>query len=101
MVTPYLLRPGFRLRADQFSKALENFPGLKIFTCDGNCLIDSYDTMVEVEKYMRAGKGPVMVHANVTRPYSHSLSDDHSYYRTKDDLAEESAKDVFNSFPKF
>lgn len=83
------------------SKALENFPGLKIFTCDGNCPIDSYDTMVEVEKYLRAGKGPVLVHANVTRPYSHSLSDDHSYYRTKEDLAEESALDCFNSYPKF
>lgn len=83
------------------SKALANFPGLKIFTCDGNCPIDSYATMVEVEKYMRAGNGPVLVHANVTRPYSHSLSDDHSYYRTKEDLAEESAKDCFNSYPKF
>jgi 2-oxoisovalerate dehydrogenase E1 component len=83
------------------SKALETFPGLKIFTCDGNCPIDSYNTMVEVEKYMRAGNGPTLVHANVTRPYSHSLSDDHSYYRTKEDLAEEHAKDVFNSFPKF
>ncbi|HXH75524.1 MAG TPA: thiamine pyrophosphate-dependent enzyme [Bacteriovoracaceae bacterium] len=83
------------------SVALATLPGLKIFTCDGNCPIDSYNTMVEVEKYMRAGKGPTLVHANVTRPYSHSLSDDHSYYRTKDDLAEESRKDVFNSYPKF
>jgi 2-oxoisovalerate dehydrogenase E1 component len=83
------------------SIALANFPGLKIFNCDGSCPIDSYNTMVEVEKYMRAGKGPVLVHATVTRPYSHSLSDDHSYYRTKDDLAEEAAKDVFNSYPKF
>lgn len=83
------------------SKALANFPGLKIFTCDGNCPIDSYNTMVEVEKYMRAGNGPTLVHANVTRPYSHSLSDDHSYYRTKEDLANEANLDVFNSFPKF
>ncbi len=83
------------------SLALANFPGLKIFTCDGNCPVDSYNTMIEVEKYMRAGNGPTLVHANVTRPYSHSLSDDHSYYRTKDDLAEESMKDVFNSYPKF
>lgn len=83
------------------SKALHDFPGLKIFTCDGNCPIDSYNTMVEVEKYMRAGNGPTLVHANVTRPYSHSLSDDHSYYRTKEDLAEEHEKDVFNSYPKF
>ena len=83
------------------SKAFANFPGLKIFTCDGNCPVDSYNTMLEVEKYMRAGNGPALVHANVTRPYSHSLSDDHSYYRTKDDLANEAALDVFNSYPKF
>lgn len=83
------------------SKALENFPGLKIFTTDGNCPVESYATMVECEKYLRAGNGPALVHANVTRPYSHSLSDDHSYYRTKEDLANEAALDVFNSFPKF
>ncbi len=83
------------------SKALENFPGLKIFTCDGNCPVESYATMVEAEKYLRGGLGPVLVHATVTRPYSHSLSDDHSYYRTKEDLADESRRDVFNSYPKF
>jgi 2-oxoisovalerate dehydrogenase E1 component len=83
------------------SVALANFPGLKIFNCDGNCPIDSYNTMVEAEKYLRAGNGPALVHATVTRPYSHSLSDDHSYYRTKEDLADESARDVFNSYPKF
>lgn len=83
------------------SKALANFPGLKIFTCDGNCPIESYATMVEAEKYMRAGNGPTLVHATVTRPYSHSLSDDHSFYRTKDDLADEAFRDVFNSYPRF
>lgn len=83
------------------SKALANFPGLKIFVCDGNCPIESYETMVEAEKYLRAGNGPVLVHASVTRPYSHSLSDDHGYYRTKEDLADESYRDVFNSFPRF
>jgi 2-oxoisovalerate dehydrogenase E1 component len=83
------------------SKALANFPGLKIFVCDGNCPVESYDAMIQAEKYLRAGNGPVLVHASVTRPYSHSLSDDHSYYRTKEDLANEAALDVFNSYPKF
>lgn len=83
------------------SVALANFPGLKIFNCDGNCPIDSYNTMVEAEKYLRAGLGPALVHATVTRPYSHSLSDDHGYYRTKEDLADEAYRDVFNSYPRF
>lgn len=83
------------------SKALANFPGLKIYTCDGTCPIESYDTMKEAEAYLRAGKGPVLVHATVTRPYSHSLSDDHSFYRTKEELDEEAKRDVVNTFPKF
>jgi 2-oxoisovalerate dehydrogenase E1 component len=83
------------------SKALANFPGLKIFNCDGNCPIESLDTMIEAERYLRSGMGPALVHATVTRPYSHSLSDDHGFYRTKEDLADESYRDVFNSFPRF
>lgn len=87
--------------AGSISKALENFPGLKIFTVDGNCPIESYAVALEAEKYLRAGKGPVLVHAEVTRPYSHSLSDDHGWYRTKEELANEAARDVFNTYPKF
>jgi 2-oxoisovalerate dehydrogenase E1 component len=83
------------------SKALEGFPGLTIFRCDGSCPIDSYAAVKEAEKHLRARKGPVMVHASVTRPYSHSLSDDHGMYRTKSDLADEARRDVFNSYPKF
>lgn len=83
------------------SKALENFPGLKIFICDGNCPIDSFAIVKEAEKYLRSGHGPVLLHASVTRPYSHSLSDDHAFYRTKEDLNQETKKDVFYSFPEF
>ena len=83
------------------SKALKNFPGLKIFECDGTCPIESFATVTEAAKYLRSGKGPVLVHAHVTRPYSHSLSDDHSFYRTKDELESEAQRDVIHTFPKF
>jgi 2-oxoisovalerate dehydrogenase E1 component len=83
------------------SKALANFPGLKIYECDGTCPIESYATVKEAEEYMRAGNGPTLVHAHVTRPYSHSLSDDHSMYRTKEELADEAKRDVITTFPKF
>ncbi|MAF78885.1 MAG: dehydrogenase [Halobacteriovoraceae bacterium] len=82
------------------SKALSNFPGLKIFECDGNCPIESYATMKEAEAYLRDGNGPVLVHAHVTRPYSHSMSDDQTMYRTKEELEREKEQDVFNSYPK-
>ena len=87
--------------AGSISKCLDSFPGLTIFECDGTCPIDSYDTMKKAEKHLRSGKGPVLVHAHVTRPYSHSLSDDHSFYRTKEELAEEAKLDVLTTFPEF
>lgn len=83
------------------SKTLDDFPGLKILKTNGNCPIESYATFKEAEKHLRAGKGPVLVHANVTRPYSHSLSDDHSMYRSKEELAKEAKLDVINSYPEF
>lgn len=83
------------------SKTLANFPGLKIFNCDGCCPIDSFATMSEAVSFMRKTRKPALVHATVTRPYSHSLSDDHGMYRTKAELAEEGERDVFVSYPKF
>ena len=83
------------------SKCLDRFPGLKIFECDGTCPIDSYDAIKQAEEHLRARKGPVLVHAHVTRPYSHSLSDDHSFYRTKEELEEEAKIDTLNTYPDF
>lgn len=87
--------------AGSISKALENFPGLTVITCDGNCPIESLKAAKEAEKVLRSGKGPVLFHSSVTRPYSHSLSDDHGMYRTKKELEDEKRLDVFISFPKF
>lgn len=83
------------------SKCLDRFPGLEIFECDGTCPIDSYDTVKKAEAHLRAGKGPVLVHAHVTRPYSHSLSDDQGFYRTKQELADEASIDTLNTYPEF
>ena len=37
--------------------------------------------MQRAADYCRARKGPALVHAHVTRPYSHSLSDDEKLYK--------------------
>lgn len=83
------------------SKCLEGMPGLKVFECDGTCPIDSYDTVKQAEEYIRSGNGPALVHAHVTRPYSHSLSDDHAFYRTKEELEQEAKIDTLNTYPDF
>ncbi len=83
------------------SKTLDDFPGLKIYEFDGNCPLESLYYVKKAEKHLRAGKGPVLLHAHVTRPYSHSLSDDHSMYREEKELEEEKKRDVWFSFPQF
>ena len=82
------------------SKTLRNFPGLKVIECDGNCPIESYAAAREAEAYIRSKNGPALVHAHVTRPYSHSMSDDQRMYRTEEELAVEAKKDVVNSYPE-
>ena len=82
------------------SKTLENFPELMVMEADGNCPIESYAAMVEANKHARARKGPVLVHAHTTRPYSHSMSDDQTMYRTQEELELEKKIDVFHSYPQ-
>jgi len=42
---------------------------------------------------VRAAEGPGLLHAKVTRPYSHSAADTQSKYRTAEDLADEALHD--------
>jgi 2-oxoisovalerate dehydrogenase E1 component len=75
------------------SRLVEGFPNLKVFRVDGTDLVASLETMEEAVAYARSGEGPAFVHAKVTRPYSHSLSDDERLYKTAEERAREAARD--------
>ena len=75
------------------SKLASSFPGLHIVECDGTDLVDSYRTSGEAVAYARQRKGPSMIHARTTRPYSHSMSDDERAYRTEEERDEQEARD--------
>ncbi|HUP26910.1 MAG TPA: thiamine pyrophosphate-dependent enzyme [Chloroflexia bacterium] len=66
---------------------------LEVIELDGTDFIESYKKMGEAVQYCRSGKGPVLVHAHVTRPLSHSSADTQAYYRSSEDLAAESSRD--------
>jgi 2-oxoisovalerate dehydrogenase E1 component len=78
---------------------LRGFPHLLQREVDGTDFLAAYKAMTEAVAYCRAGKGPAMVHAHVTRPYSHSLSDDERLYKTPDERAREAARDPLARFP--
>jgi 2-oxoisovalerate dehydrogenase E1 component len=75
------------------SKLVASFPGLHVQSVDGTDFLASYRAMQEAVGYARARKGPALVHARVTRPYSHSLSDDERLYKTPEERAAETGRD--------
>ena len=75
------------------SRIVASFPGLHIETADGTDLFDSLRAMRSAAAYVRSRKGPALVHARVTRPYSHSLSDDERLYKTQAERDDEARRD--------
>jgi 2-oxoisovalerate dehydrogenase E1 component len=79
------------------SKLVANFPNFFFAEIDGTDAIECYKTMQQAVAYCRAGEGPAFVHGHVTRPYSHSLSDDERFYRSE---AERQADAMRDPLPK-
>ena len=52
-------------------------------------------------RHAREGKGPVLVHATVTRPYSHSFSDDERLYKTPGEREAEARRDPLRRMQQF
>src|SRR5437773_3622280 len=82
------------------SRLVRNFPGLLVEEVDGCDPVASYDVVLRASEYVRQRKGPALVHAHVTRPYSHSLSDDEVLYKTPKEREEEARRDCLALFPK-
>jgi len=75
------------------SDLVSGFPDLLIRECDGTDVLDSYRAGKEVVDHVRGRRGPALLHAHVTRPYSHSMSDDERMYRPERERAEQEARD--------
>jgi 2-oxoisovalerate dehydrogenase E1 component len=67
--------------------------GMLVIRCDGTDPVDADRCVRQAVEYARARKGPVLLHALVTRHMSHSSTDTQDQYRTAEDLAEEAARD--------
>jgi 2-oxoisovalerate dehydrogenase E1 component len=83
------------------SKLVANYPNLHIEECDGTEPLDSYAALSRAVAHCRAHQGPALVHAHVTRPYSHSLSDDEKLYRSSEEREDEARRDPLPKFGLF
>jgi len=83
------------------SQLLAGYPDLLRLEVDGTDFLASYQALQKAVDYCRAGRGPAMIHGHVVRLHSHSVSDDHRYYKTKEELAEETSRDPLPKFAAF
>lgn len=83
------------------SRLVSCYPGMLVEECDGTDPLASYAALSKAVDYCRARKGPALVHAHVTRPYSHSLSDDEKLYRCQRERDDEAKRDPLTTFSLF
>ena len=75
------------------SEMVRGFRGLAVTKIDGRDYFQARHFGARAVARVRAGEGPGLIHAKVTRPYSHSAADTQSKYRPAEELADEAAHD--------
>ena len=75
------------------SRLVSGFPNFHFEEVDGTDLPAAYAAFARTAAYCRAGRGPGFIHAHVTRPYSHSLSEDERSYRPDAERQRDAARD--------
>lgn len=75
------------------SEMVRGFRGLAVTTVDGRDYLQCRHLGARAVSRVRAAEGPGLIHAQVTRPYSHSAADTQSRYRSAAELDEELAHD--------
>jgi len=75
------------------SEMVMGIRGLHVTKIDGRDYFEVRRRGADAIQRVRAGQGPGLIHATVTRPYSHSLSDDQKKYRPPEELEDEAEHD--------
>jgi 2-oxoisovalerate dehydrogenase E1 component len=75
------------------SEMVRGFRGLAVTKVDGTDYFESRRLGAKAVARVRAAEGPGLIHAKVTRPYSHSAADTQSKYRPEEELDDEALHD--------
>jgi 2-oxoisovalerate dehydrogenase E1 component len=79
-------------------RLVSGFPGLEVFSVDGCDYFAVRKAGSAAVDWVRSGRGVGLVHAKVTRPFSHSSADTQSKYRSVEELADEARHDPLDLF---
>ncbi|HUC37776.1 MAG TPA: dehydrogenase E1 component subunit alpha/beta [Acidimicrobiales bacterium] len=82
------------------SELVRGFRGLAVTKMDGWDYAACRTKAARAVARVRAGEGPGLIHARVTRPYSHSSADSQAKYRDAAELADEAAHDPIDMFER-
>ncbi|MGH9028122.1 MAG: alpha-ketoacid dehydrogenase subunit alpha/beta, partial [Acidimicrobiales bacterium] len=82
------------------SELVRGFRGLAVTKVDGWDYSACRTKGARAIARVRAGEGPGLLHARVTRPYSHSSADSQTKYRDASELAREAAHDPIETFAR-
>ncbi len=81
-----------QLAGKSIAKITANYENLATCEVDGSDLFASIEAMRIAHERARRGDGPSLVEAHVPRLQSHSISDNHLKYRSKEDIEQEAKR---------
>lgn len=80
---------------------MSGYNNLLTMKIDGTDFFESYEKLSQAVEYIRSGKGPALIEADVVRLQSHSSSDDQKKYRTEKEIEEDLKRDPISKFSKY
>ena len=85
---------------NSIAEMMAGFHNLHRARIDGTDFFQSFEKIQEAIEYIKSGKGPALIEADVVRLESHSSSDDQKKYRDKKELEEDLKKCPIEKFAK-
>ena len=82
------------------NELVRGFAGLQVRSIDGTDYFAVRRTARKMVSHVRAGVGPGLLHAKVTRPYSHSAADTQSKYRLAQEMEWEQEHDPIDALER-
>lgn len=87
-------------KGHSIAEMMAGFGNLHRIKIDGTDFFESYEKVQEAIDYIKSGKGPALIEAEVVRLQSHSSSDDQKKYRDEKEIEEDMKKCPIEKFAK-